>query len=418
MNATTVFFAQALLVIGVPYFVWRSLRIRAVMPLVVVQIIAGILLGPSVLGTLAPQLWSQLFDPAKLGPLGGLQWLAITLFSFLTGTHLKQQDSAQGRRVALWATVGGMALPFVCGAAGGLWLASHVGAVVGRNSNAVWFAVAAGLSLSVTALPVLAAILREMRLSDTRVGGLALSCAAAIDGVTWLVLAGMLIVHGGGGSLAAIGSMLASSALYLAVCLLLIRPLLQRWIGKQEFEREFHLVLALMLALASAMVADMVGLHHVLGGFIAGMIWPRRHAAAIARQLEGVTAVALLPFFFLATGIRLSVGSFNQDVLAVIAVCAPIALVCKVVGSALPARLAGLDWRNAWALGMLLQTKGLVEVVVLSVFLDAGMIGLPAFSGLLFVALLTTVLAKPLTTAVLNWKGAAGATVALRPDPR
>ncbi|NRR31119.1 cation:proton antiporter [Oxalobacteraceae bacterium] len=402
MNSTTVFFAQALLVIGVPYFLWRVLRMRSILPLVVVQIITGILLGPSVLGEWAPELWRRLFAAPQLGALSGLQWLAITLFSFLTGAHLRHQDDAGTRRVVLWATVGGMALPFILGTGGGLWLARHAASVTGPNSNQWWFALAVGLCMAVTALPVLAAILREMRLSDTALGGLALSCAAAIDGATWVLLAIMLIVHGGGDSLWAMGSLLACSGAYLLVCLYVLRPLLQRWIGKKNDDPEFHLVLALMLALASAMVSELVGLHHVLGGFIAGMIWPRQHAPRVAQQLEGVTSVVLLPFFFLATGIRLSVGAINADVLTVIAVCAPIAIAAKILGSALPARMAGLDWRNAWALGTLMQTKGLVEVVVLAVLLDAGIIGVPAFSGLLFVALGTTVLAKPLTALILH----------------
>ena len=402
MNTSAVFFAQALLVIGIPYLLWRVLKMQSILPLVVAQIITGILLGPSVLGAVAPGLWRSLFDAPQLSALSGLQWLAITLFSFITGAHLRPAENDGMRRITLWATAGGMLIPFVFGTAAGLWLTRNVPSVGSQGGNIWWTALAIGICITVTALPVLAAILREMRISDSLIGRLALSCAASTDAMTWVLLAVLLIAHAGSASLTSIIRLLTLSALYLAFCLYVVRPLLQRWVGRRTFDPEFNLMLAMLLALASALLSELVGLHHVLGAFVAGMIWPRQHARLVVKQLEGVTTVVLLPFFFLATGLRLSVGAINGDVIWVIAVCMPIAIVAKIAGSAIPARLAGLDWRNAWTLGVLMQAKGLVEVVVLTVFLDAKIIGVTAFSGLLFVAIGTTILAKPIATLLLG----------------
>ncbi len=402
MTPGSVFFAQALLVIGLPYTVWRLLRVRAILPLVVVQIATGILLGPSFLGLWLPGIWERLFQPQHLQALSGLQWLAISLFAFLTGAHAHTDACGRARQMALWVTAGGMLLPFIAGTAGGLWLAQNTQVVGENQANTWWFALAVGISMAVTALPVLAALLREMRLTESPLGRMAISCAAMTDGLTWIFIAVMVLFFNGGDSFASIVWLLAASATYLLVCLVVVRPLLRRWLDAHAAEHELQLVAALLIALACALVADLVGLHHVVGGFIAGMLWPRQHAQPIAQQLDSVTSIALLPFFFLATGIKLSLGAMDSDTLTVIALCAPIAILAKIIGTALPARMNGLAWRDALALGSLMQTKGLVEVVVLSIFLDAGIIGQTAFSGLLIVALGTTVLAKPLTEIVLG----------------
>ena len=406
-RVSVVFFAQAMLLIGLPYGLWRFLRLRAVFPLVVVQILVGILLGPSVFGAVAPHWWAALFDAPKLALLSGLQWLAIALFSFLTGLHLRQGQGGAGRRgITLAVTAGSIALPLALGGAAGWWLANNVAAALGQGGGRLWFALAVALCTAVTALPVLAAILREMRLDDAPLGALALRCAALNDGVIWLLLTALLAAHRGAGS--DLAAWMPPWTVWCAAgAALAVAPLLMRRIGRREFEPELHLVAALMSALGLALAFDVIGLHHVIGAFVAGLIWPRRHAARVAQLLGPVTMVALLPFYFLGTGIRLPVGVLDHDALLVCAVSAPIAILAKIAGSALPARCAGMGWRSALALGALLQTKGMVEVVVLAILLDAGLIGVAAFSGLLLTALATTVLAKPLTAYLLRKEGTA-----------
>ncbi|WP_317205657.1 cation:proton antiporter [Janthinobacterium sp.] len=407
-----VFFVQALLVVGLPYFLWRCAGLRRLLPLVVVQIIVGILLGPSVFGALAPHWWAGLFDAARGSMLPGLQWLAIALFSFLTGVHLRGQGGAGQGRATLWICAGSIALPLLAGAAGGLWLAGNVGTALAAG-GAAWFALAVGVCTAVTALPVLAAILREMRLDATPVGAMALRCAAWNDALIWILLAALLLAHRGAGMEPA--AWLPPATVWGAAgAALLLAPPLMRWIGRRDFEPELHLVVALISALGLALAFDLIGLHHVIGAFVAGLIWPRRHASRIAAQIEPLTMVALLPFYFLGAGLRLPVGALSHDALLVFAVTAPLAILAKMAGSAVPARLAGMAWREALALGALLQTKGMVEVVVLGVLLDAGLLGVTAFTGLLLTALATTLLAKPLTACLLRPRPAPRAAVAPR----
>ncbi|WP_064576635.1 cation:proton antiporter [Cupriavidus gilardii] len=415
MNGAAVFFLQAAIVVGLPYALWRLFGKGRVLPLVVVQILVGIGLGPTGFGRWFPEAWATLFGPQALSMLGGLQWLAVTLFCFLTGLHLRETELGGQPRAAVAAGVGGIVLPFCLGTAAGAWLVADLPQLAGPNAGPIGFALVLGLCSAVTALPVLAAILREMGMASTGMGHLALRCAALTDGVVWLALAVVLVGHGEGAGPLGVAALALT---YLAACLLVARPLLARWLSRDGWHAEPLLAVALVTVLVSAFLSELVGLHHVMGGFVAGLVWPRQHASQIRKLLEPATVVVLLPFFFLAAGLRTTVGMADGEVLRVFAIAVVVAVVGKTVGVAVPARLAGLDWRQAWTLGALLQTKGLVEVVVLGILLDAGLIAGPAFSGLLWMALATTVLARPLAAIAMRARGNAWPVVADRAAER
>lgn len=399
MNGAAVFFLQALLVVGLPYFLWRICRMRRVLPMVVVQILVGIVLGPSVFKQLSPQWWSTLFGPAQLSMLAGLQWLAVTLFCFLTGLHLRELEMDARPRIVLAVSAGSIVVPMVAGTAAGAWLGTAMPLAAGPHVGLQWFAIAVGVCAAVTALPVLSAILDEMRLHGTPLGSLALACAAVNDGLIWVLLTIILVGHGHGDG-TQLATMLALALAYLAGFGLLVRPSLAWLTRGKEPDTESLLFLALVLILASALAAEMSGLHHVLGGFIAGLVWPRHLARRVRQHLEPATVAVLLPFFFLYAGLRAEISVGGREAMAIFAVSLAVAVTSKIVGVAVPARMAGLGWRQALALGSLLQTKGLVELVVLAILFDAGIIGGAAFSGLLLMAVVSTVLAKPLTEAV------------------
>lgn len=190
-------------------------------------------------------------------------------------------------------------------------------------------------------------------------------------------------------------------AAYVAVMFLLVQPMVARWLPRLR-GGDARLAAVVVLIFASACASELIGLHYILGGFLAGVVLPRAAAADIGRQLEPTTVVVLMPFFFLMTGLRTDLNTAGTDALLVFALTTLVAVIGKMAGTALPARWAGLGRRDAWTLGALAQTKGLMEVVVLAILLENRLISTAAFSGLLLMALATTVVAKPFTLAALR----------------
>lgn len=401
MTQTSVFFIQALLVVGVPFLIWRALRSSGLVPLVVVQILAGLILGPSLLGQAFPEFWGMVFDPSRLSPLSGLHWLAVVLFSFLTGLHLDPDDLRGYGKTASAAAIGSVLVPLLMGALAGLWLANAVPSAVGANASPLVFALAVALCTAVTALPVMGAILREMELHDMPLGRLAAGCAAFSDAFIWVLLTCMLVAFGHGNGQSAVFVVLFS-ALYVLVMLFVVRPVLPHLLKRFDPGSEMKLAMIVVLIFASAFISEFIGLHYVFGGFMAGIVLPRRLAGDIGRQLEPTTIIVLLPFFFLMTGLRTEVGLGDSDALVVFIVGTAAAVIGKIVGTSVPCLLTGLPPREAWAMGALMQTKGLMEIVILAILMDAGIVGSSAFSGLLLMALTTTIIAKPLTSVALR----------------
>lgn len=399
MTSIAIFFAQACLVVGTPLILWRAFRMGGIVPLVVMQIVGGIVLGPSVLGALWPEHWHTLFGPQKLASLMGLQWLAVVLFAFLSGLHIGGAEVTGLRRIAISAAVGSVTVPFVLGVGAGWLLGGWRPSLTGELATRGQFAVAVGVSMAVTALPVLGAILREMRMTDTTAGRLALACSAVSDAAIWIVLSCILASTGQAAQdplRLAIGG-----AIYVAVMFAVVRPLLARWLPTLR-SGDARLAAVVVLVFASACTSELIGLHYILGGFLAGVAVPRQTAAGIRDQLESTTVVVLMPFFFLMTGLRTDLNAAGTDATMVFAVTTIIAVIGKMAGTALPARWAGLGRRDAWTLGALTQTKGLMEVVVLAILLESRLISTAAFSGLLLMALATTIVAKPFTLAALR----------------
>lgn len=403
MNPTSIFFAQACLVVGTPLLLWRGLRMGGIVPLVVMQIVGGILLGPSLLGAFWPDSWQALFGATRLTALTGLQWLAVVLFAFLSGLHIGGGEARGLRKIAISAALGCVLVPFALGVGAGLGLGQYRPGLLGDAATLWRFAIAVGVSMAVTALPVLGAILREMGLSDSTAGRLAVACAAVSDAAIWIVLS-CILASTGQAAQAPLRLVLTGGA-YVAAMFLIVRPLLAAGLPRLR-GTDARLAAVVVLIFGSACASEMIGLHYILGGFLAGVVLPRGAAADIGRQLEPTTVVVLMPFFFLMTGLRTDLTTAGGDALVVFAVATVVAVVGKMAGTALPARMAGLGRRDAWTLGALAQTKGLMEVVVLAILLENRLIGAAAFSGLLLMALATTVLAKPLALAALRLREA------------
>lgn len=396
LSPAFVFLIQALLLIVVPFALWRAAGVRRVAPMVVVQILFGIALGPSLLGRVAPDVWGTLFGGAALAPLTGLGWLAVVFFAFLTGLHLDVADMRGRGRAVMIVALSSMVIPTIAGAGVGVWVADVFPAMAGPAATPALFAIGFGVCLGVTALPVLGAILREMRLTATPLGTLALACAAVNDALLWVALAALLAFATGGGAEVAVT--LAGGAVMLAVLWGGVRPWLARRIGdRPPVLDDAHLIGICALLLLSAAVSEAVGLHYILGAFLAGTAIPKPLAAAVLARVETVTTLVLLPFFFTLTGLKVTITADSADLWAVFLLATAVTVVTKVLGSALPARMAGIPPADAWRLGALMPCKGLMEVVVLTVLLEAGILSGAGFSALVLMAVATTALTQPMT---------------------
>ncbi|MBF0185275.1 MAG: cation:proton antiporter [Magnetococcales bacterium] len=396
MSTIALFFAHSLLLVCLPYLVWRLLNLRNWVPLVVVQILFGIMLGPAVLGRLAPQFWHNLFTPESLTNLSGLSWLAGVLFAFLTGLHLQPAEFRGLGRSFTVVSLSSILTPTLLGVLAGWLIATLHPEAVGTSASTAQFASAIGVCIGVTALPVLGAILRESGLIHHRVGRISLGIAAINDATLWVLLALLLwgLPNRPDASLNGFWLLLIGT-LYFFVMYFPVRFQLRQRIGNQEALSESGLILVCATIFSSALVAEWCGLHAILGGFVAGSIMPRKAAQAVAAQLEPLTVTVLLPFFFTRTGLTTYFDLFSSGLFDIFLIATITSMAGKFLGTALPAHWMGEGWPVACALGTLMQTKGMMEVVVLTVLLEAQALSVTCFSGLLFMAIATTVFTAP-----------------------
>lgn len=402
MTPVAVFFAQALLVVSLPYAAWRFGGLNRLVPLVVLQILLGILVGPSVLGTLMPDLWQVTFSTASLTALSGTAWLAVVLFAFITGLHLQPQEFHKLGGSFVVVSLVSVLVPALLGMGLGVGLLHYFPTVAGEHVSPWLFVLAIGLLCSVTALPVLGAILRESGLLQHRLGRYALGVAAMSDALLWILLALLLVnTPRQETPLIAVVWMPILAVGYLLLMFTLIQPVLGKFVSKGDGFQESDLVLVCTIIFGSALMAEVIGLHATLGGFVAGVIIPRDAARAIIDRLEPLTVVVLLPFFFTLTGMRITVNGDTADLMVISLLAILVSMVGKIGGTALAARWSGESWNCSLALGVLLQTKGMMEVVVLSILKEAGIISNLVFSAMLLMALITTAS----TTPLLRWIG-------------
>ncbi|HLO75423.1 MAG TPA: cation:proton antiporter [Magnetospirillum sp.] len=395
MPPVALFLLHAAVVIGLPFALWRMAGLRRWVPLVVVQIAVGLALGPSGLGQLAPHLWAAAFPASALAALDGLVWLGICYFAFATGLHFDLTEF-QGRGRAFAAnSVLTFVVPTLAGCAVGAALLVLAPQAVGAGAPPWAFVIGVGVAVGVTALPVLAAILREMGLMNSRLGAEALGCAAVNDAALWVGVAALLALARGQAPWQA-AAQLAAVLVFALMLWFVVRPALARVVAHAEGRVSEREVVVLSVALLfSALVSELIGLHAVVGAFALGAIVPKPLARDVLGKFESFLMVVLLPFFFIATGLRTQLAGLG-DAWLVFALTTAASVAAKLASAALPARLQGWPWRDAMALGALVGCKGLMELVVLTLLLDRGIISVTGFSGMVLMALATTALARPL----------------------
>jgi Kef-type K+ transport system membrane component KefB len=368
-------------------------------PLVMAEMIAGILLGPSLLGQLAPHAFRALFPVASLGILKTLSQLGLVLFMFVIGLELDPKLLRERRGASVLISNVGILVPFGLGLTAAFALHAHY-----APSGVAFlpFALFLGTAMSVTAFPVLARILQSNGLMHSRVGTIAIACAAVDDVTAWCLLAFVVAIARAHG-LSEVALTLALTVAFVLTMFFVARPLLRR-LGQRVAARgsliSAELVLVLLLLLVCAGTTELIGIHALFGAFLFGAVLPKEIAKPLIDKLEVVAVFLLLPLFFAYSGLNTRIGlvSGAQDWLVVLGIIA-LATLGKFGGSSLAARATGINWREASAIGVLMNTRGLMELIVLNVGMELGVISPTMFTMLVIMALTTTFA----TTPILRW---------------
>lgn len=380
-------------------------------PRVVGEMVAGILLGPSLLGWIAPNFSATIFPPDSLALLNSLSQVGLLLFMFMVGLELDTQKLRQLGRAAVVISHTSIVVPFVLGASLAYYLYPRV---ANGTMPFTGFMLFMGAAMSVTAFPVLARILTERNLIGTQLGTLTITCAAVDDVTAWCILAAITGIVRAQHTQLALWQMLLGMAAYFAVMLFAIKPLMRSLAAGRESRAaggdgtngtaatDKVLAVLLVCMLASSWATEWLGIHALFGAFFAGAIMPKEmnFAEGIRTKLRPLVVVLLLPLFFAFTGLRTSIGLIIAP--SMIVFCALIFLVAvagKFGGSMVAARVMGMPWRESAAIGILMNTRGLIELVILNIGLDIGVLTPPLFSMMVVMAVGTTLM----TTPLLSW---------------
>jgi K+:H+ antiporter len=366
-------------------------------PAVVGEIAAGLLLGPSLLGHVWPAGAEFLFPQASLVVLRLMSQVGVILFMFSVGLDLDAHHIRQRAPTAIAVSHFSIVVPFLLGVLSALALyRSYSPAGIPFHA----FALFMGIALSITAFPVLARVLEERAMTRTPLGSTALACAAVDDVTAWSLLAAVVTMVTAGGVGSTLAWMVVAIGAFIAAMFWVVRPALASLLGTglAALTRP-QMALTLVVLLAAAFTTESIGIHALFGAFLAGVVMPQ--AAQLRTQmrerLEALSSVFLLPIFFAFTGLRTEIGLLN-DVSSWLVCIAIIltAIVGKLVGSMLAARWTGSTWRDAFVLGTLMNTRGLMELVALNVGDDLGVLSPRMFTMLVVMALVTTAMTGPL----------------------
>ena len=391
---------EVLVVIGLSRLVGLGFR-WIKQPLVIGEIVAGIMLGPSLLGWVAPEVASALFPAAAVPFLNVLSQVGLIFFMFLIGLELNPKYLSGQMETAILISHVSILVPFSMGTLLALLLYPLVSSA---SVSFTAFALFLGAAMSITAFPVLARIITENNLQGTRLGTLALTCAAVDDVTAWCVLALAIAVTRTNSMAAAIPTILYSGV-YIAFMLTVGRWFLQRL--ATHYERtgrltQFVVAGIYMGVVASALITEVIGIHLIFGAFLLGAVMPKNAGLVkeLAEKTEDFVLTFLLPIFFAYSGLRTEIGLLNRtDLWLLCALVVAVAISGKYIGTYVAARVIGMENREASALGWLMNTRGLTELIVLNIGLSLGVISPLLFTMLVIMALVTTFMTSPL----LEW---------------
>ena len=391
MTATEIFLIALAMVFAIPYLIWRLGRTDYWAPLVVVQILTGIALGPGVLGAAFPGYYGFVFSPQVVTLLNGVAWWGVMLFVFIAGVELDLAAAWREKRDAGTTALLAMAFPFALGCGAALLLPA--GAWLGERGNPTQFMLGIGMSCAVTALPILVLLMEKLAILRTPLGQRILRYASLDDIAIWAVLAVIL----------AQWDRIGRQALFLAAFGLAAWGL--RRLMRAVPERDRWYLAVVWLALAS-LGADWCGLHFMIGAFLAGAVLDAHWFDQ--RRMDGLrdnVLLVLMPVFFLSTGLRTQWGVGGAMVFVAAALFLMAAVAGKLLGVGLAGRLLGWRRDEAFAIGLLLQTKALIMIIFSNVLLDKQIISADTFTALLLMAVASTMITVPAVNPLLQRMG-------------
>jgi Kef-type K+ transport system membrane component KefB len=370
-------------------------------PAVIGETVAGILLGPSLLGLVFPTAFQFIFPIESLPNLRFMSQIGLILFMFIVGMELDKKLLKKQAFEALIISHASILIPFSLG----IGVSMYLYEIYARAQTSFYsFALFMGIAMSITAFPVLARIIRDRKLTETKLGILAITCAASDDVTAWCLLALLIAFIKSGSGMNGL-LLVAMVVLYAFIILIPVRIILKKiQMAYDNGKIGYNALMSIMfiLLLSSAYCTELIGIHALFGAFLAGIVIPKNDAMQkkIIDRISDVTMVVLLPMFFVYTGLRTQAGILHTASLwlsfTLILICA---VTGKLGGSALIARALGQTWKNSLSIGALMNTRGLMELIVLNIGYDMGILSTEIFSMMVLMALLTTMMTSP----ILNW---------------
>ncbi|MEW6303468.1 MAG: cation:proton antiporter [Verrucomicrobiota bacterium] len=367
-------------------------------PQVVAEMIGGVLLGPSLLGLFWPELSAKLFPPESMKVLFPVSQLGLAAYMFVVGMEFRMDIVRRRFHSAVAVSVAGMVTPFILGAGLG-WLFFHHTKLFPEKTSLTEAMIFLGASMCITAFPMLARIIHFKKLAGTTMGTVALGAGAIDDAAAWCLLAVVLASFDGDFHHAV--KNIAGGIAYVSFTLLVVRPLLARWAKRIEerdhlSDREF--VVCLILLALGAWFTDLVGLHAVFGAFIMGMAMPRGVVTrSLIERVQPLTVALLLPLFFTYSGLNTQIGLLDSGYLWFMASLVLLAAIAgKGIACWLAARVTGISNREALGIGTLMNARGLMELIIINIGLQRGVISPALFATLVIMAVITTLMASPI----------------------
>jgi Kef-type K+ transport system membrane component KefB len=401
---------QIIVIVGVARLTGAAFR-RIGQPGVIGEIVAGILVGPSVLGALAPGAFAFLFPPHSTELLQLFAQIGVILFLFAVGLELDLDLLRRRARTALFVSHASIVVPYFLGVVLALGLYREFAP---PGTRFLAFGLFMGIALSITAFPVLVRILHDRGLIGTPLGNTAVTCAAVDDVTAWTLLAAVVALSGAR-DLRSAGLTLALTIGFIVAMLFAIGPALRRALGAAAAREEpgkAIVAVVLVFLLAASLTTELIGIHALFGAFLAGVVMPRspRFRAYFAVRLEEFSSVFLLPLFFAFTGLRTRIGLLGDARGWLF--CGLVVLVAtagKLGGSMVAARMTGTAWGDAFALGALMNSRGLMELIALNVGYELGILSPRIFAVLVLMAIVTTFATAPLLALSARFRSAASA---------
>ena len=373
-------------------------------PAVIGEIVAGIILGPSIVGAYFPEINHFLFPAASLVTLSFLSQIGLILFMFIIGMELDLKAIAKQAYGAVIISHASIIIPYTLG----MGLAYYIYRdYAPAGTSFLSFALFMGIAMSITAFPVLARILQEKGLTRSKLGAMALTCAAADDLTAWCILAGVIALVKSGSSVSVLYT-IGLAIVYVLFMLKLIRPFLERLstvYDNKEKKRTPIIALLFVILIVSSYITSVIGIHALFGAFMAGVIMPGSFSfrKIVIDKIEDVSIILLMPLFFVITGLRTQIGLINEGHLWVtFGWILLVAVAGKFGGSALAARMVGQSWKDSLSIGVLMNTRGLMQLIVLNIGYDLGILSPEIFAMMVLMALVTTFMTGP-ALDFINW---------------